>query len=267
MPRRILLCSWVILLAFVTPGFADEHFPFLAQVSRESVNVRAGPNTNFAKVDELSKGAQVVVLGHYYEWYKVQPPAGTKVYIRSDYLKVQNGNVFEVLGDNVNVRASASSDSASLGEVKKGTLVQVLGQAQGWSALSPIAGTFVWIHQDFLKEVSDQVPVSMLIPVVPVPSTVITPAQSPATVQTQVATPVSPWVSLRGKVVILVKPLRADVHYEIVLDDKSVFLIQDMPQLDFFCDTVVTIQGAVVPDPQKTLMYSLLHINRISLVL
>ena len=59
----------------------------------------------------------------------------------------------------------------------------------------------------------------------------------------------------------------ADVHYEIVLDDKSVFFLQDIPQISFFCNTVVNVEGAVIPDPQKKFMYPVLHINKIELVL
>src|SRR5579863_8309496 len=115
------ICSSVFLIfAFTAPGFADEHFPFLAEVSKESVNVRAGPNTNFEKIDKLSQGAHVVVLGRSYEWYKVQPMPTTKAYIRSDYLNTIKGGAFAyVSGDNVNVRCSANSGAASLGEVKK----------------------------------------------------------------------------------------------------------------------------------------------------
>ncbi len=80
----------------------------------------------------------MVVLGRTYEWYKVQPLSTTKAYIRSDYLKmIKGGAVAVVLGDNVNVRSSASSDAASLGEVKKGTVVKVLEQVNGWSRLGP----------------------------------------------------------------------------------------------------------------------------------
>jgi len=65
---KYIFCSSVFLVfTFLTPGFADEHFPFLAEVSKESVNVRSGPNTNFEKVDKLSRGAQVVVLGKTYD--------------------------------------------------------------------------------------------------------------------------------------------------------------------------------------------------------
>lgn len=242
---KYIFCSSVFLIfAFLAPGFADEHFPFLAQVIKESVNVRAGPNTNFEKIDKLKKGAQVVVLGRSYEWVKIQPLPTTKSYIRSDYLNgTKKGGLAVVLGDNVNIRSSPSTDAASLGEVKKGTLVRVLEEAGGWSSLAPVAGTAVWIHQDFLKRISADVP-------------------APKTV----SSPVSPWVSMRGTLEALVNP-QADVHYEIVLENKSVFYLQDIPQLSFFCNTLVDVEGAIIPDPQKKFMYPLLRVNKIALVL
>jgi SH3-like domain-containing protein len=264
MTKHIILCSSVFLIfAFMAPGFADEHFPFLAQVIKESVNVRAGPNTNFEKIDKLNRGSRVVVLGRSYEWYKIQPLPTTKAYIRSDYLNIiKGGDIALVLGDNVNIRCSAGSDAASLGEVKKGTLVKVLGQAQGWCRLTPVAGTVAWIHQDFLKEISADVPVSLLIqeikmPLAPIPENSLKAVPSAG---------VSPWVSMRGTMEALVNP-QADVHYEIVLDDKSIFYLQDIPQISFFCNTLVDVEGAIVPDPQKKFMYPLLHINKIALVL
>src|SRR5450631_3478778 len=108
MIKKFIICSSVILIvAFNRPGFADEHFPFLAEVSKESVNVRSGPNTNFEKIDKLSKGTQVVVLGRSYEWYKIQPLPTTKSYIRCDYLNITKGeSVAVVMGNNVNIRSS-----------------------------------------------------------------------------------------------------------------------------------------------------------------
>ena len=67
------ICSSVLLLiGLCALGYADEHFPFLAQVSKESVNIRAGANTNFEKLDKLNLGAEIVVLGKTFTWYKVQ---------------------------------------------------------------------------------------------------------------------------------------------------------------------------------------------------
>ena len=262
-----------LIFSFITPGFADEHFPFLAEVSKESVNVRAGPNTNFVKIDKLNKGAQVVVLGRSYEWYKIQPLWTTKLYIRSDYLNIKKGGAFAVvMGDNVNIRSSANAEAPSLGEVKKGTIVKILEQVRGaenqktgdlgWSSLAPVAGTAAWIHQDFLKEISADVPASLLIQMVKEPA-------EADTKKSWTASPsgVSPWVSMRGTVEALVQSPQAGVHYEIVLGDKSVFYLQDIPQISFFCNTVVDVEGAIIPDSSPKSMYPLLHINKIVMVL
>ena len=254
----------------LTLGFADEHFPFLAEVSKESVNVRAGPNTNFEKVDKLNKGSEVVVLGRSFEWYKIQPLSTTKAFIRSDYLKIKEGeDIGIVLGDNVNIRSSSNADAATLGEVKKGTLVKVVEQKSGWCQLEPVVGTAAWIHHDFLKEVSADVPQSLLIPVL----------QWPAQPSVQKASHISnvskgvevkeiiEEVSLQGVLQPLAEAVQEDVHYKIVIDNKSVYYIKDIPQLSDFANAVVTLDGTIISDPDKKLAYPLLHINKISLVL
>jgi uncharacterized protein YgiM (DUF1202 family) len=254
------ICSSVFLIfAFLTQGFADEHFPFLAEVSKESVNVRAGPNTNFEKIDKLNKGTQVVVLGRSYEWLKVQALPTTKAYIRSDYLKINQGEgLAVVLGDNVNIRSAANSTAASLGELKKGTIVKVLEQAEGWCRLQPVAGTAAWIHQDFLKEISSDVPASMLIPVIQWPS---------RTTNYIIEKKVIERVSLQGTLQLLTQSKDADVHYEIAIDNKSIYYLQDIPQISYFANMVVAVEGTVIPDPQKKFSHPLLHVNKITLVI
>ena len=120
------ICSSVFLIIVLTvQGYAGEHFPFLAEVSKDSVNVRAGSNTNFEKIDKLNRGTEVVVLGRSYEWYKIQPLPTTKAYIRSDYLQIKEGSlVAEVLGDRVNVRASPAVMRRLWGRLKKGLGLQ-----------------------------------------------------------------------------------------------------------------------------------------------
>ena len=257
---RIICSSVFLIFASIAPGFADEHFPFLAEVSKESVNVRAGPNTNFEKIDKLNKGTKVVVLGRSYEWLKVQPLSTTKSYIRSDYLKINKGeDIAVVLGDNVNIRSSASSNAASLGEVKKGTLVKVLGQANGWARLEPVAGTVSWIQQDFLKEISTNVPASLLIPTIQWPVL--------GGINNIYEKKIIEMVSLQGTLLALPQAQSEDVHYEIVIDDKPVYYLQDIPQISFFANAVVTVEGTIIPDHKKRFVYPLLHINKIALVL
>jgi len=255
------ICSSVFLIfAFIRPGYADEHFPFLAEVSKESVNVRAGPNTNFEKIDKLSKGVQVIVMGRSYEWFKIQPLSTTKEYIRADYLKIDDGGMAVVLGDNVNVRASANSDAASLGEVKKGTLVKVLGQENGWCSLAPVAGTFAWINQDFLKEVSSDVPTLMLIPTIKMPTETI--VKSVPEKKTVIEL-----ITLQGTLQAIAQSPEPDVRYEIRIDDKNSFYLKDIPQISFFANKVVSVEGTIIPDPHKKFVYPLVQIKKISLVL
>jgi len=258
MTKQIIFFAWLSLFGLLAPALADERFPFLAEVSKESVNVRAGPNTNFEKVDELNKGAQVVVLGHYFEWYKVQPPMSAKAFIRSDYLKISaDGAIAEVTGDNVNIRCRADSDAASLGEVKKGALVQILAQAKGWSSLAPVAGTAVWIHQDFLKQVAVDVPASLLIPALVWPGDEVK------------AVPKKTFelISVRGTLTATPVAMDTDVHYEVVIAGRPVFYLKDMPQIAYFSDCVIDLQGDVVPDPLKKFPLPVLHVDKISFVL
>ena len=48
---------------------------------------------------------------------------------------------------------------------------------------------------------------------------------------------------------------------------KLSYYLKDIPQISFFANTVVTVEGTIVPDPQKKFMYPLVHINKIALVL
>jgi len=265
MIKKSIFCSSVILVIVLTvQGYADEHFPFLAVVAKDSVNVRAGSNTNFEKIDKLSRGTQVVVLGRSYEWYKIQPLATTKEYIRSDYLKIQEGGLLaEVLGDRVNVRASCSSDAASLGQIKKATWVSVLEQVSGWCRIAPVAGTIAWVHQDFLKFVSADVPASLLIRQVrPAVGARAVAETAPGALPSM---PVE--VSLRGTLEPVSESPEAGVQYELTIDGKPVYYLQDIPHMSFFSHTVVDIKGTVILNPHKKWAYPLLHINKISLVL
>jgi SH3-like domain-containing protein len=258
-----ILCSSALLMAAGTAAaHAGDRFPYLAEVSKESVNVRAGPNTNFEKIDKLSKGAKVVVLGRNFEWFKVQPLPTTAAFIRSDYLKKDRGDLAVVLGENVNVRCQASSSASSLGEIKKDTLVRVTGQVGGgWSRVEPPAGSSAWIHQDFLKEISSDVPSSLLTPVI------LRSSSEAPEVKSISGKIIVENVSLQGMLTALASPPADDVHYEIIIDDKSVYYLQDIPSLSYFSNTAVVVEGTVIPDPQKTLMHPRLHINKIELVL
>ncbi|HLD88450.1 MAG TPA: SH3 domain-containing protein [Candidatus Omnitrophota bacterium] len=121
---RLFFCSSVFLCLVFAQGYADEHFPFLGEASKESVHIRAGANINFESLGKLNKGGQVVVTGRHYEWYKVQLPAAASAYVRADYVKDTGNTTGTIMTDKVNVRARSNSESSSLGQMNKGDLVK-----------------------------------------------------------------------------------------------------------------------------------------------
>jgi len=130
---------------------------------------------------------------------------------------------------------------------------------QGWWRLSPVAGTAAWVHQDFLKEVSADVPASMMVPALQWPSERIVKSISRKII--------IQLITLQGKLQVLPQAPEADVHYEIVIDDKTAFYLMDIPQISSFANTSVNVEGTVVPDPHKKFKCPLLHITQIALVL
>jgi len=221
------------MLAMAGISKADEQFPFLGEVSRGPVNVRAGANINFEVVDKLSQGAEVVVLGKSYEWYKVQLPSTASGFIRADYIKA-SGKTGVVSGNKVNIRAKADSESAILGQVHKGEQVKLIAQANGWWKLEPPAQATGWVHQDFLRMKSAQVPPQMLrkaviVDVPPGPA-----GQAPA---------VSQAVAVQGRLMPLSQAPTADVHYQVVVNGKPAYYLQDAPHLEDFSEAFVRIEG------------------------
>ncbi len=249
MLKKILLCSSVFLWG-LTPGNADEHFPFLGEVSKDAVNVRAGANTNFESLDKMGKGSPVVVTGRHYEWYKVQLAATVGAYVRADYIKEQVGGVGEIIGDRVNLRAKANSDASSLGQLAKGEAVKLVAQEKGWWRIEPPPSAEGWVHADFIRLVSAQVPADLqrsavLIHPIPVP------------------VPVHDMLAITGKV----QPTSTSPdHYQLMVNEKAQYCLDSMPHLDHFAQTTVTVEGALTTS-NNTDSCPVLHIHKIALVL
>ena len=74
-------------------------------------------------------------------------------------------------------------------------------------------------------------------------------------------------ISLRARLEPVSDIPEEDVHYQLTIDGKPVYYLQDMPKISFFSHTLVDVKGAVILNPHKKFTYPLLHINKISLVL
>jgi SH3-like domain-containing protein len=229
-------------------GAAEEHFPFQGEVARGPVNVRAGANANFEVVDKLTQGETVVVLGRSYEWYKVQLPPTATAYVRADYITFQ-GQIGQVTGNKVNVRAKPNSSASVLGQVTQGDVVRLLQKTDDWWQIEPPAKTIGWVHGDFVRFKSAAIPVS------PEPKTITkdVPVISPK--------PILMPISVQGRL----EPLAAadnQACYQILANGLPAYTVADAPGIDRFNHAVVRIEAMVGPD-QKLLT----NIQKITLVL
>lgn len=225
-------------------GYANEQFPFLATVSKPSVNIRAGGNTNFERLAQLEKGDEIIVLGKVYDWYKIQLPATAKAYVRADYLKIgENPTTAELIGDNVNVRAAANSNSSSLAVLKKGDIVRTITLTNGWWQIQAPTQAVGWVRQDFLTFKSSNLKEA-----------------KPKAISKSLQT-----LEVKGKLVSLSSP-QGQIRYELLINDKPAYYVQSVPDIDRFKGAFVSINGLILSD-QNHPSYPVLHTINISLLL
>ena len=221
------------------------------------MNVRAGANANFEILAKLKQSDEIVVLGQNFAWYKIQLPAGIGVFIRADYVKELPGHIGEIIGSKVNVRAKADSNSSVLGQLSKGDYVHLVKQFGDWWITEPPAHSFAWIHADLVTLKSAQVPSDML-------TKELRGKDLPEPKPLGPEAPVVVSVSIQGKIKSLSDVVVGmdNIHYQVLVDDKPVYYLQDASGLDHFNNAVVHIDGIVTPGNK-----SVLSIKRIFLVL
>lgn len=137
---------------------AAEDFPFLAEIDVDSVNIRAGQNTNYEILTQVDKSAQLVVVGKNNDWYKVKLPDSAKNYISAKYVKILHSGIGEVLGSDVRIRAGTLLNSTSLGKLNKGDKVRILDKVSDWYRIEPVEGTFGWVTEKFVTFKSKNIP-------------------------------------------------------------------------------------------------------------
>lgn len=107
-----------------------------------TVNVRKSDSEKAEKIGRVSGGTKIKVLEQLVNgWSKVEYEKSVG-YIMSKYLKVQESvKKYEAIGkvkatDNINVRAEASTDSAKIGTLVKGEVVDLFAEEGEWCKIN-----------------------------------------------------------------------------------------------------------------------------------
>ncbi len=252
---KILFSLFVLVSSLSFNAVADDHFPFLAQVVRPSVNVRSGPNINFSRVDQLRQGDEVVVVAKSYEWCKIRLRATSQAFIRADYIQVLDEHHGIINSDKVNVRAAANVEAAVLGQLAKESAIDLIAQKDGWWQIIPNDKVYGWVHQDFIVFKSQDIPAAPLMAEV----------KSVEPIKATTALPPVSVMTLKGQIKPVLEPT-SSAKYMLIVDNQTKYYINDIDHLSDFNGATVDVQ-AVDKDRTKPSAHPFLDIQKISLVL
>ncbi len=196
MKSRINFFIIVCLVGLAPVGFAQEavsagdvneaaipSFPYVAEITADSVYIRSGPGTNYYSCGKLNKADKVKVVSSQFSWSRIVPPPGCFSWISKLYVSIDPDNPAGgiVIGDYVRVRAG-SEDGNPLhsetvqGMLNKGDKVSLLGEEKNdYYKIAPPAHTYLWVSTRYTKPLGS---------VGEVPLTVAPPADTSAVVPT-----------------------------------------------------------------------------------
>jgi len=143
------LCAWQSA-AWSQKLVNQEFRPFVAEVTAENVNVRAGQSINFERLCQLDQGDEVVVVGKQFSWYKIQLPATAKSYVSKEYVQYLGQNAGGITADTVNIRAGAGIHHTVVGYFSRGEQVYILEDLEEWYRIEPVPESYGWIAEEYL---------------------------------------------------------------------------------------------------------------------
>ncbi len=152
----------IIFLSLVLGAFAfcfsvqAEDVPFAGVVNSDNINVRADATVGSAIICTLSKSAKIEVVSEMYGWYKIRLPDSAPSYVKKSFLECDVKCVSaKVTHEHVNIRSGPGESYWIVGSLNKDTIVNVLGESQGWYRIVPAHESYGWISNKFVSHPND----------------------------------------------------------------------------------------------------------------
>jgi len=187
------ICAILLVSAFFSAAFAQTlttalqpGFPYKAEVTGSSVNVRSGKGMQTYECGRLNVADTVEVYGEEEGWAKIVPPPGSFSWIAMQYIAInaEAPTTGIVTGKNIRVYAGSDyreplSSNVVQATVNRGDTVQLKAEEKdGYFKIHPPKGSFLWVSTRYLKQI-DQ-------PVVQPNITIPNPAELPADINVPV---------------------------------------------------------------------------------
>jgi uncharacterized protein YgiM (DUF1202 family) len=157
--RTVLFClTWSLLSVPVWAQKGWDSFPYLAEITSDQVNIRAGQSSNFERIIRADKGDEVVVVDRQFSWVKIRLPQEADVYVAKKYMQVLDSSHAQTLTDHLNVRVKPDTNSTIVGQLDKSDIVVVRDVTDEWLKIEPTSKVFGWLSEEFVSFKSVQVP-------------------------------------------------------------------------------------------------------------
>jgi N-acetylmuramoyl-L-alanine amidase len=143
--RLAFACCLVSALFLVLPAPATAA---TATVKGSVVNVRTGPGTGYAIIDQVRQGERLEVLDVSGDWFQVRTPTGRQGYIAGwlvevDYSSSQIMVIIEARY--VNIRSGPGTGYAVVGRTDRGDAFPLAGAQGDWVKITLPAGGHGWV--------------------------------------------------------------------------------------------------------------------------
>jgi SH3-like domain-containing protein len=159
-----------LLLALAAPALAQTGQPTTVYTTR-SVFMRNGPGMGFRVLATLPGGEELTVLSTEGIWYRVKRADGTEGWVSGSFLSANppgsgggggdiggplvpkppiNGTIALVNSPMLNVRQGPGLNFASIGTVRAGEPVAILGSEAQWRLIRTAAGLQGWVNGFYL---------------------------------------------------------------------------------------------------------------------
>lgn len=143
----------VLIGAWVSGACAAESFPGV--INTGDVHIRADATVGAISICQAKEGQAVEVVDAAYDWYQITLPDQAPVFVFAKFVKRDADNEWVISGSNVNLRMQPDLGAPILGQVDKGTKVQVITESGEWYRIKPLPSTRGWIHKKFVDRATE----------------------------------------------------------------------------------------------------------------
>jgi uncharacterized protein YraI len=152
----VALALWVPLAA--STGETQPKPPYVGEVTGERVYIRAGDGINYTVMTVAQRGNRVKVKGRRFSWLAIDVPENCTVWVHKTMLAAdQEGKEATVARSRVNIRARPGADANVLGQLPRGTRVQLVDEDGDWAGIAPPSQAKAWVHSQYVREVPTDV--------------------------------------------------------------------------------------------------------------